>query len=87
MANSFITTADVEQKVAITQYHQFPGTTLTVAAVTLVNGFVSTGMSACVDPEDFNEELGRQYAREDAIKKIIPHEAYLARQALFDSEE
>lgn len=44
--------------------------TTTVAAMSLPNGFsVALGTSACVDPKNFNEELGQKYAYEDALPK------------------
>ncbi|MGO7508905.1 Gp49 family protein [Rhizobium ruizarguesonis] len=42
------------------QYHAFPGTTLTVCALTLQNGFQVTGESAAASPDNFDEEIGRK---------------------------
>lgn len=47
-----------------------PGTTTTVCALTLTNGFTVLGKSACVNPAMFSEELGRKYAAEDAIRQV-----------------
>ncbi|QHJ79491.1 MAG: hypothetical protein [Caudoviricetes sp.] len=50
-------------------YNRLHGTT-TVCQIVLQNGFqLVIGMSACVDPSNFDEKLGRQYAYEDALKK------------------
>ena len=50
--------------------HQIPDTTTTIAVAFDKDGFsLGIGMSACVDPANFNEELGNQYACEDAEKK------------------
>lgn len=50
-------------------YSRLHGTT-TVCQVVLPNGFsVAMGTSACVDPVNFNEALGRDYAKKDAITK------------------
>lgn len=51
-------------------YHTYaiPETTSTVA-VAFLNGFsLGIGHSACVSPENFDAELGKQYACEDAEK-------------------
>lgn len=49
-------------------HNRLHGTT-TVCQVELANGFnLCIGMSACVDPANFDEALGRKYAKEDAIK-------------------
>ena len=39
---------------------------MTVCAITLKNGFVVVGDSACIDPRKFDEEIGRQVAFDDA---------------------
>jgi N4 Gp49/Sf6 Gp66 family protein len=65
-------------------YHVFPGTTMTVCALTLRNGFVVVGESAAASPENFNEELGRKIARDHARDKIWALEGYLLRQSIFN---
>ena len=42
---------------------------LTFCVLVLENGFTVTGESACVSPENFNAEKGRNIARENAINK------------------
>lgn len=67
------------------QYTQLPGTTLTVCALTLRNGFVVTGESACADPENFDADYGRKLAFDQARRKIWALEGYLLRERLFAS--
>ncbi len=45
---------------------------LTFCVLVLRNGFTGTGESACVSPENFNAEIGRQVARENAVEKLWP---------------
>ena len=45
---------------------------LTFCTLVLTNGYTVTGQSACADPSNFNPEIGRRIAREDAVKKIWP---------------
>lgn len=45
---------------------------LTFCVLVLQNGFTVTGESACVSPENFNAEIGRKIARENAVEKIWP---------------
>lgn len=45
---------------------------LTIAVIKFNNGYVQTGQSAPADPDNFNKELGRKYAYEDAIRKVWP---------------
>lgn len=58
---------------------------LTFCVLVLKNGFTVTGESACASPENFNAELGRQIARDNAIDKIWQLEGYLLKQSLHDA--
>lgn len=52
--------------------HHIPGTTTTIATAFDTDGFsLAVGLSACVDPANFDPALGEQYACEDAEKKAI----------------
>lgn len=37
-----------------------------------MNGFTVTGESACASPENFNAEIGRKIARQNAVDKLWP---------------
>ena len=50
--------------------------------MTMVNGYVVLGTSACADPAMFNKALGEQYSYADAIKQLWPLEGYLLREEL-----
>lgn len=56
---------------------------LTICVLTLKNGFTVTGESACASPENFDPEIGRKIARENAVNKIWMLEGYLLKQNLF----
>lgn len=43
---------------------------LTFCVLVLRNGFTVTGESACASPENFNAEIGRKIARQNAINKV-----------------
>lgn len=49
---------------------------LTFCVLVLRNGFTVTGESACASPENFNAEIGRRIARENAVAKIWPLMGY-----------
>ncbi|WP_334799692.1 Gp49 family protein [Enterobacter roggenkampii] len=55
---------------------------LTFCVLVLRNGFTVTGESACASPENFDAEIGRKIARENAVNKIWPLEGYLLKQKL-----
>jgi hypothetical protein len=64
----------------------FPNTTLTVCVLKLRNGFVVTGESAAASPENFDADVGRRIARDNARKKVWMLEGYLLRQRLHELE-
>jgi hypothetical protein len=59
---------------------------LTFCVLVLKNGFTVTGESACASPENFDAELGRKIARENAVDKMWPLLGYALRQKLHDAE-
>jgi hypothetical protein len=78
-----VTPEIIDATIVSEQYHVFPGTTVTVALLTLVNGFTTIGESACASPENFNEEIGRKLARDNARDKIWQLEGYLLKERLY----
>lgn len=77
-----LTPAMIDAQITKEAYHVFPGTTLTVCALTLKNGFNVTGESAAASPENFDFELGRKIARDNARNKIWAFEGYTLRNKL-----
>lgn len=55
---------------------------LTICTLVVENGFCLVGTSAPADEGNFDADLGRQFAREDALKQLWPLEGYLLRQKL-----
>ena len=55
---------------------------LTFCVIVLRNGFTVTGESACASPENFDPEIGRKIARDNAINKIWPLMGYELRTKL-----
>lgn len=45
---------------------------LTICVLELRNGFNVVGMSACASPENFDADIGRQYAYRDAVRQVWP---------------
>ena len=72
----------IDETIVSEQYHIFHGTTLTVCALTLRNGYIVTGESAAASPSNFDETLGRKIARDNARNKIWGLEGYLLRERL-----
>ena len=55
---------------------------LTICVLVLENGFSLVGKSAPADPENFDKDLGKRFAREDAIRQMWPLEAYALRERM-----
>lgn len=55
---------------------------LTFCVLRLRNGFTVTGESACASPENFDAEIGRKIARQNAVDKIWPLMGYELRTKL-----
>lgn len=72
----------IDATIIAEDYYVFPGTTVTVAALTLRTGFVVVGKSAAVSPENFDTLIGRKIAFDDARNQIWALEGYLLREKL-----
>ena len=72
----------IDKAIKEEDYHVFEKTCLTVCCLTLRNGFTVTGESACASPENFDAEIGRKIARENARNKIWMLEGYLLKEKL-----
>ena len=55
---------------------------ITFCVLVLRNGFTVTGESACASPENFDAELGRKIARQNAVAKVWPLMGYELRSRL-----
>lgn len=49
---------------------------LTICVLVLKNGFTVLGESACASPANFNAEIGKKVARDNAIAKVWPLMGY-----------
>lgn len=59
---------------------------LTFCVLVLKNGFTVTGESACASPENFDAEIGRKVAHDNAISKVWMLEGYLLKQQLHEQK-
>ena len=57
---------------------------LTFCVLVLRNGFTVTGESAYASPENFDAEIGRTIARQNAVQKIWPLMGYALKDKLAD---
>ncbi len=72
----------IDAQIVTKLFHVFPKTTTTVCCIVLDNGYTVVGESACVSPENFDEEIGRKVSFENARQKIWTLEGYALRNRL-----
>jgi hypothetical protein len=72
----------VHRRIALNEGDLNPLRLLTFCVLVLRNGFTVTGESACASPENFNAEIGRKVARENAVREIWPLMGYALRSKL-----
>ena len=58
---------------------------LTICVLVLRNGFTVTGESACASPENFDPEIARKIAKQNATQKIWPLMGYHLKQQLTEA--
>lgn len=78
-----VTIEGIESKIVHEEYHQIAGTSVTICLLKLENGFTVIGESACVDPERFDADLGKEIARKNAIDKVWALEGYLLAEDIY----
>ena len=61
---------------------EYPLSLLTFCVIVLKNGFTVTGESACASPENFDAEIGKKIAYDNAREKIWLLEGYLLKEKL-----
>lgn len=78
----------LESEIDKTEYNRLGGT-ITHCTIVTKSGFTFTGESACVDPNNYNKELGEKYAYENAFEKMwMPYGFWLHKAlAEFDNFE
>lgn len=55
---------------------------VTICIIILNSGFKVEGVSACVDPSNYNKELGEKYAYENAFEKLWQLEGYVLKASM-----
>jgi len=57
---------------------------LTFCVLVLRNGFTVTGESACVSPQNFDADIGKKIAHQNAVDKIWLLEGYLLKERVHE---
>jgi len=80
-----ITPEFLQSEITGVEYRRLTGT-MTHCTITVKNGFTFTGESACVDPANYDKELGEKYALEVAKEKMWVPYGFLLKQHLADDD-
>lgn len=67
-----VTKQYIESRIVSGGYITPENTTMTICLITLDNGYTVRGEAACVDPANFNPDLGQKFAYDDAFRKLWP---------------
>lgn len=76
-----VTEESIKDKIAKVEYVM--NGQLTICIITMVNGWMTTGVSAPADARNFDPEVGKRYAFDNAFKPLWQLEGYLLRNTLY----
>lgn len=82
-----VTPESIKARITKVDYLTLPDSTVTLCNITIENGFSVRGESACVDPRNFNQEVGKTIAYRNAFDKLWALEGYLLAERRFVSEK
>lgn len=66
-----VTKDAMEARISNTEFTRI-GDTITHCRIVLDNGFSVSGESACVNPENYNQEIGEKIAYDNAFRQLWP---------------
>lgn len=81
MPGEKVTAEYMKSRIASTEFSTLPKSTVTLCNITLDNGYSVRGESACVDPANFNKEIGEKIAHDNAFAKLWPLFGFLLAEA------
>lgn len=64
--------SDIIDAIVKDEYVVLPDGRTTICLLYLDNGYTVRGEASCVDAANFNSEIGKKFAREDAERKVWP---------------
>lgn len=76
-----VTLEYMQSRITDKDFTVLPDSTVTICNITLDNGYSVRGESACVDPANFNREIGQHYAEKQAMDKLWPLFGFLLAEA------
>lgn len=80
-----VTKESIEGRIASVTYHHIDH--LTICVIQMVNGFFQMGKAAPASPANFDPEVGKRYAYEDAFRGLWPLEGYALCEKLYQEQQ
>lgn len=77
-----VTEESIAAKIEAISYIVLPNSTVTICNIKLHNGFSVRGESACIDPRNFDADIGQELAYKNAFGKLWKLEGYLLAEKL-----
>lgn len=71
-----VTLEYMKSRILDVKYHKI-GETVTICHMVLDNGFSVRGESACVKPENYDEEIGQEISYNNAVSQLWPFFGFL----------
>ncbi|MGI9303742.1 MAG: Gp49 family protein [Gammaproteobacteria bacterium] len=59
---------------------------VTICIATCRNGYLIVGKAACVNPDNYDPDLGERLAFDDCVRQVWPLEGYLLKQRFYDGQ-
>lgn len=82
-----LTPAHIDSVIKEIIYNRIANTSTTICSLVLMNGFVVNGESASASIENFDEDMGKKIAYNNARDKIWALEGYLLKQKLYEKSQ
>lgn len=82
-----VTQEDVEALVVSHTFTVLPDSTTTICQGTLVNGYTVLGKSACVSKDNFDVQVGEEWAKKDMLNKVWPLAGLLLAERLHQEKQ
>ena len=76
---------DIIDRIEIVTFEQIE--TATLCTIKLDNGYSVRGEAACVNKENFDEDIGARYSFDDAFKKLWPLFGFLLAETQYQAKK
>ena len=81
-----VTKEQMEARIVRTEFYPV-GETVTICNIVLDNGYSVRGESACVNPANYNKEIGERVAHDQAFNKLWPLFGFLLAEQNFTAPQ